>query len=489
MKFSDLIEVDLGKLGTAAAAWKRMFRGLETLADDARDGLKAKSDKARWDGVNAAVTRDFVDKTAKEFRDLHAEAKSIWSVLDDAHAELTRIQKRARSLAKDARGGKPHRQPPDPNLLVTDGPNGTVRVMEAVCTPEGSTQRTKDLIQWYADALTGLVAHASEVDAAVVRSLRKSHGGDPYDAGHAKHTSLDEDQLPRATKLASLGDDAIPKQRAELQRLWQSLSPDARAELWKGHKDELLAAGLLKPTVKQIAPDGGSGAYDVESPGWGERVTGEKMKILAEGADWQGMNDASRHMAHYLGNSGEDMDLPVDTMMSDDEGFRNHVDDSIRMHQDEWREMALAEFRKNGGQPVAIPVETGNRDYSFNQNSHENWFYAVGSARSNVSGVVTVVPDSNREPRVGLDYQANTWDRYNWDKDKGVKIGPMDIPDGEMARMHTTGLAREFDMSGSSSVKHYDLGGPSSNGGPLPGPDEPGREGGRTDAGRESANR
>ncbi|WP_329239336.1 hypothetical protein OHB07_25680 [Streptomyces sp. NBC_00111] len=54
-----------------------------------------------------------------------------------------------------------------------------------------------------------------------------------------------------------------------------------------------------------------------------------------------------------------------------------------------------------------------------------------------------------------------------------------------MARLHTTGIAQEFDMAGSSSVKHYDLGGSTPNQEPLPAPDEPGREGDRSDPGRE----
>jgi hypothetical protein len=104
--------------------------------------------------------------------------------------------------------------------------------------------------------------------------------------------------------------------------------------------------------------------------------------------------------------------------------------------------------------------------------------------------VVTGVPDANGEPKIGLDYQANAWDRYNWDKDKGVTIEipgapPMSIPDGQMARLHTTGIAQKFDMAGSSSVKHDDLGTSVPNGDPRPKPDEPGREGGRTDPGRE----
>ncbi|WP_237518313.1 hypothetical protein [Streptomyces sp. SID4982] len=477
-------------MSAAVTDWATMAGNLATLHADARDGLLKKSDAARWQGVNATVTRDFVRKAAKEFGDLHKEAQSIHAVLADAHSELAQIQKRAKTLTDEARQGDLARSPdPDHGLLVTDGRNGTVKVIEAVCDAKGTSQRTKDRMQWYADTLTGLVAHAAEIDAAVTRALRKSHGGDPHDSGHATYTSLDEDQLPRAMKLASLGEDADGRQRAELRRLWESLSPEARAELWKARKDDLLAAGLLSPTVKQIAPDRGSGRHGAEEATLTEFMTKDKMRMLASGSDWQGMNDASRHMQHYLENTGEPLDLPVDKMLHDDEGLRVHTEEAIRGKQNAWRDQALEEFRRNGGRPVSIPVETGNRDYSFPQGTQGNWFYAVGSTRTNVTGVVSVVPGADGEPKVGLDYQVNAWDRYNWDKGKGVAIGPLSIPDGQPSRLHTTGLAQEFDMRGSSSVKHYDLGSTASNNDPLPPPDDPGREGTRQDPGRERTKR
>ncbi|WMX45057.1 hypothetical protein RGF97_09605 [Streptomyces roseicoloratus] len=109
--------------------------------------------------------------------------------------------------------------------------------------------------------------------------------------------------------------------------------------------------------------------------------------------------------------------------------------------------------------------------------------------------MVTAVPDAHGNPKIGIDYQANVWDRYNWDEGKGVSIGPLEIPDGQMAKLHRVGLAQEFDMSGSGGVQHYELGSAEDNGDPLPGPEEsrdgrmnPGREQqqGRTtpDAGR-----
>ncbi|MEH0548219.1 hypothetical protein QA802_35715 [Streptomyces sp. B21-105] len=291
--YSDLLALDLGRLGTAVTDWGTMAGRLADLQTDVRDGLLKKSEAARWQGVNATVTKNFVRSAAKEFADLQREAQSIHSVLADAHTELVQIQKRAAALTDEARRGDPNRTPdPDHGLLVTDGANGTVKVIESVCDVNGTSQRTKDRMQWYADTLTGLVAHAAEIDAAVIRALRKSHGGDPHNAGHATYTSLDEDQLPRAMSLASLGDGANDEQRAELRRLWQSLSPEARADLWKEHKDDLLAAGVFRPTVKQIAPDRGSGPHGSEEPGFTEYLTKDKMRMLASGSDWEGMNGA-----------------------------------------------------------------------------------------------------------------------------------------------------------------------------------------------------
>ncbi|MFE0424792.1 hypothetical protein, partial [Streptomyces sp. NPDC058953] len=482
--YSALMALDLGKLGTAAADWRTMAGELAKLAGATRDGLVKKSDGAQWAGVNATVTREFIHKTAKEFADLQLEAESIAAVLTDAHAELVAIQKKAQTLTDAASKGDQSRNPPDVALIVSDGPCATVRVIEAVCTPKGPDQRAKDRMRWYADALTGVVQHAAEVDAAAVRALRKSHGNDPYNAGHAKFTSLDEDQLPRATELAKRGGGLSPIERGKLRQLWESLSPGARAQLWLTQKDSLLAAGILSPTVAQIAPDAGAGEHDSRGVGVGDRVTEAKMYLLTEGADAKGMTDAARHMDHYLGNSGKPMNLPVDRMMADVPAFKTYVDDIVKTNQNTWREQAAEEFRKNGGQPVAIPVEARHpRDFYFTDKLDANWYYAVGGSNINVTGVVTAVPDADGNPKINIDYQANVWDRYNWDEGKGVKVGPLDIPDGDMAKLHRVGLAQEFDMAGSSDVRSYDLGSAQPNNDPLPGPGE--SRDGRLNPGRE----
>ncbi|MFD8789515.1 hypothetical protein [Streptomyces vinaceus] len=471
MNHTELIEVDLGKLGAAVADWKRMSGGLQRLGGEARDGLKAKADKARWEGVNAGVTRDFTGKTAKEIEDLHTEATSIFSVLDDAHAELKSLQQQAKSLVDDAR---------ENGFNVRTGKDGATVVVEPLlCTVKGPGQREQDLMRWYADTLADVVTHAGEVDAAAVRALRASHGGDPSNPGHTSYTSLDGEMLPRAMKLAGLGEDASAAQRKELRRLWQSLGPESRAQLWTQHKDDLLAAGLLTPTVKRVAADKGAGPFDARSPGVGDYWKEVQANGISNSGDFIGMTDAARHMDHYLNGSGRTLDLDVDRMLTDDAALRDHTAQVRSGEQDEWRRQALDAFEKSGGKPVAIPVETWGEGY---EHSDRNWYLAVGSAMSNTTGVVTVVPGPDGKPQVGIDYQVNVWDRYNWDPGKSTPIGPTSVTDADMARLHQTGLAREFDMRGSSSVQHHDLG--PDGGGSWPDPQDPGRDGTRKDLGR-----
>lgn len=105
-------------------------------------------------------------------------------------------------------------------------------------------------------------------------------------AGHATYTSLDEDQLPRAMNLASLGGKATDPQRGGPRRLWESLSPAPRGELWMARRDDLLAAGSARSHGEASRagcrmPDAGSGPYDVKSPGLKDRWAREKMKSLS----------------------------------------------------------------------------------------------------------------------------------------------------------------------------------------------------------------
>ncbi|MFC5197419.1 hypothetical protein [Streptomyces kaempferi] len=213
LTFTDLVEVDLGRLATAVTDWKNTVDGLKTQAENARKGMQAKSDAARWAGVNATVTREFVGKTTKEIADLHTEANSIYQVLDDAHTELAALQKQIRTAVQtDA---------PALGIRVEDIGDGKVRCFfpHIRGDTDERTQEQLDARQELEGRVNGLLAHASEIDASVARALRKSHGGDPHNAGHSAYESLNDAQVERALELAHKGDKMTDQELAELNRL------------------------------------------------------------------------------------------------------------------------------------------------------------------------------------------------------------------------------------------------------------------------------
>lgn len=64
MDLDALRHLNFSQLDDAIDDWDQMTRDLKTVADHADRNLKGKADKANWTGYNAAVTREFVDKTS-----------------------------------------------------------------------------------------------------------------------------------------------------------------------------------------------------------------------------------------------------------------------------------------------------------------------------------------------------------------------------------------------------------------------------------------
>jgi tRNA threonylcarbamoyladenosine modification (KEOPS) complex Pcc1 subunit len=156
VKYLDLVEVDLGKLATAVSDWKSAVDKLKTAAQNARRGMKAKSEKARWAGANATVTRGFVTKTTKEIADLHTEANSIYQVLNDAHTELASLQSQIKTAVQaDA---------PTLGVRVEDIGDGKVRCyfQHIRGDTDERTQDQLDAKQELESRINRLIAHATD---------------------------------------------------------------------------------------------------------------------------------------------------------------------------------------------------------------------------------------------------------------------------------------------------------------------------------------
>ncbi|MEU2287930.1 hypothetical protein ABZ614_39505 [Streptomyces sp. NPDC013178] len=243
VKYMDLVEVDLAKLGTAVSDWKSAVDKLKTAAENARKGMQAKSDKARWAGVNATVTRGFVTKTTKEIADLHTEANSIYQVLDDAHTELASLQKQIRAA---------HAEVQKWGISVQDYGDGTVHCVYPHIRGDIDvhTEDEKEAAVELEGRISRILSHASEIDSSVARALRKSHGSDAHNAGHSSYESLDEAQVERAAELTKLGTKMTDKQLTELNSItkWNAKDADFSTGFYKslgGPKEALEFYGRM----------------------------------------------------------------------------------------------------------------------------------------------------------------------------------------------------------------------------------------------------
>ncbi|MEU9796458.1 hypothetical protein AB0E27_38875 [Streptomyces sparsogenes] len=100
--FEDLYHLKLKSLGEAVSDWTETIKKLETLAEDADNGMLAKAKSADWAGKNAGVTKPFIEKTAKEFHDALSEATSFRNILRDAHDALKIAKDDLKDLVHEA---------------------------------------------------------------------------------------------------------------------------------------------------------------------------------------------------------------------------------------------------------------------------------------------------------------------------------------------------------------------------------------------------
>ncbi|WP_329623756.1 hypothetical protein OG357_27865 [Streptomyces sp. NBC_01255] len=218
--FDDVLHAPLGKLKEAVTDWTQMAAKLETLARDARDGMKAKSDKARWEGVNASVTRPFIAKTAKEFDDAARSAKGVQAVLDQAYAAFEKARNDLRKIVGEEA----------PKLGVGVEPDGKVHALKPVADNvgtagkhdpdyDGLVRKEQADLAHIERRIRAVLDEADEADSSFARTLKANMGSDPHDFSGPKFANPGEMYASRAEELARKGDRMTDAELKELRTL------------------------------------------------------------------------------------------------------------------------------------------------------------------------------------------------------------------------------------------------------------------------------
>lgn len=159
--------------------------------------------------------------------------------------------------------------------------------------------------------------------------------------------------------------------------------------------------------------------------------------------------NASRHLKHYLENSGKHLELNVSSLMSVPKVTLqlNSIRDRVMQRARTGSQTTNYAF----GELEVSQSDTNNTAdniYIFPKNSAD-WFYAMaGHSRRYLAFIYPC------ERRVELTFKWK--DNYNWDGKKQVTIQGFTVSDKVLGRLHQVGIAKEFPMSGEhTEVRRY----------------------------------
>ncbi|WP_128984983.1 DUF6571 family protein, partial [Streptomyces roseicoloratus] len=173
-----------------------------------------------WRGVNAEVTKPFIDKTAKEFADAAKAADGIHRILRDGYQAFKK--------AKDDLIRIVETEAPHAGLLVRS--DGTVEARYSVArdavardpeSPETFDLRRREAIAAMQRRINAVIDSCDDADEACSNALRADITGDKHNFSAPKYTSLDAEEAQRAIDLAKKGRDIS---HAELVRLNELLA-------------------------------------------------------------------------------------------------------------------------------------------------------------------------------------------------------------------------------------------------------------------------
>ncbi|CAM5441823.1 hypothetical protein SAVIM338S_02646 [Streptomyces avidinii] len=143
-----------------------------------------------------------------------------------------------------------------------------------------------------------------------------------------------------------------------------------------------------------------------------------------------GVRQAAGTLRHYLRGTGRPYRVDARALLAVP-AVREDVDRRLA----EWREAARAR-----GEPGAYAADSGWRGVLITRRGSADWWLALRGAQYRVSGTVRVHEDGS----VVSDYRFQVHKSWNFDRGES-EFG---VPFTPFARLHETGLAREFTAVG-----------------------------------------
>ena len=184
--------------------------------------------------------------------------------------------------------------------------------------------------------------------------------------------------------------------------------------------------------------DPGAGPHSSKLWTWEKWRSRELLKAQLLGAGWIYGHDAARHLSHYFGNSGEELQI-------DAKRFFYECPEARSLYL-KWLNAAFERVNQlpEGQHEFSL---TGNVSGACEKEDSINWYYATGGFNVYFRGLAYV--DGRVSPTWRtLTFVSEYYDRYNWDVGDSFVINNTETRESNMGEFHLMGLAREYDLSG-----------------------------------------
>ncbi|MEV4425168.1 hypothetical protein ACN9M0_13210 [Streptomyces sp. R-07] len=220
LTFDNVYQAPLDRMKSAADDWAAMKGKLDTLAQDAQSTMAAKARDDYWRGVNAEVTKPFVDKTAKEFGDAAKAADGIHKVLEDGYNAFKKAKDDLKKIVDT--------EAPAKGFRVTGA--GKVEAVEPLSsTKDQGLRHDPDFqelvrkehsdIAVMQQRIDAIVETCDDADVACSNALKADITADRHNFSAPKYTSLDAEEAQRAVDLAKKGRDISHEELTRLNEL------------------------------------------------------------------------------------------------------------------------------------------------------------------------------------------------------------------------------------------------------------------------------
>ncbi|MBT2480986.1 DUF6571 family protein [Streptomyces sp. ISL-94] len=241
LTYENVLNAPLDKLQTAVTDWTAMAGKLDEMAEAARNGMKAKSDKAEWSGVTAGVARGFVDKTAKEFEDAAKAAKGVHKALTEGLAVFKSFKEQLKKIATEEAPAAGFQV--DASGRVSAIPPATEGERNAARHDPDYQQAVRENRGLWQQKIDAIIDNCDDVDQSLARMLG-ANVTDGHDFSAPKYGSLDAEQAGRAADLAKKGRELSHDELVELNEL---LADNAKVpEFSKNFYEKLGPKGALE---------------------------------------------------------------------------------------------------------------------------------------------------------------------------------------------------------------------------------------------------